>query len=276
MPELPTSAVLSCEVEEGVATLLLARPEKRNALGAAFFDDLPRFVAALDDDEDVRCIVLAAQGPHFCVGLDLTSLADGAIGGDTGSAAATNRRLYESITRMQASVSSLAASSTPVVAAVHGYCLGGGVDLVTACDVRLAASDAVFSVRETKMAIVADLGSLQRLPGIVGQGHAAELALTGRDVDAARAMHIGLVNDVCEGSAAEVRSAAVALALEIAANSPLAVRGTKAVLAANDGRSVAEGLDYVAWWNSLYLRSDDLTEAVTAFFEKRPPRFSGR
>ncbi|HLK45461.1 MAG TPA: enoyl-CoA hydratase-related protein, partial [Acidimicrobiales bacterium] len=161
-------------------------------------------------------------------------------------------------------------------AAVHGYCIGGGVDLVTACDVRLAADDALFSVRETKMAIVADLGSLQRLPRIVGAGHAAELALTGRDIDASRAAQIGLVNDVVAGGADGVRKAATDLAHEIAQNSPLAVRGTKAVLAANDGRTVAEGLEFVRWWNSLYLRSDDLTEAMTAFFEKRPPRFTGR
>jgi enoyl-CoA hydratase len=184
--------------------------------------------------------------------------------------------LREGIERMQASVTSLAACRKPVVAAVHGYCLGGGVDLITACDVRLASDDAVFSVRETKMAIVADLGSLQRLPRIVGAGHAAELALTGRDIDAERARSIGLVNDVVPGGADGVRARARQLADEIAQNSPLAVQGTKSVLAANDGRTIDEGLQFVAWWNSLYLRSDDLTEAVTAFFEKRPPKFTGR
>ncbi len=277
MSERPTSEVLSCSVDAGVATLVLDRPEKRNALGTALFHDLPEFLDALDRDDEVRCVVLAANGPHFSVGLDLTSLAEtGISGGKTSSATEQNRTLIEGIRRMQASVSALAACRKPVVAAVHGYCLGGGVDLITACDVRLASADAVFSVRETKMAIVADLGSLQRLPRIVGVGHAAELALTGRDIDAERALQIGLVSDVCAGSAEEVRKAAHATAAEIAANSPLAVQGTKAVLAANDGSSVAEGLEFVAWWNSLYLRSADLTEAVTAFFEKRPARFTGR
>lgn len=274
---LPRSEVLRCEVVDQVATVLLARPEKRNALGTAFFDDLPVLMSALGDSSEVRCVVLAAEGPHFSVGLDLNSLASSGLG-ETGptSAPEANRRTYQSIRRMQDSVSSLAACPKPVVAAVHGCCIGGGVDLITACDVRLASDDAIFSVRETKMAIVADLGSLQRLPRIVGAGHAAELALTGRDVDASRARAIGLVNDVCQGGAAAVRKAAEELAREIAANSPLAVQGTKAVLAANDGRTVAEGLEHVAYWNSLYLRSEDLTEAVTAFFEKRPPRFSGR
>jgi enoyl-CoA hydratase len=123
---------------------------------------------------------------------------------------------------------------------------------------------------------VADLGSLQRLPKIISAGHLAELAFTGKDIAADRARDIGLVNDVYPSGPDAVRKAAADLAAEIATNSPLAVQGTKAVLAANDGRSVAEGLEYVAWWNSLYLRSDDLTEAMTAFFEKRPPQFRGR
>ena len=276
--ERPTSEVLSCTVDDGVATLVLDRAEKRNALGPAFWSDLPRFMAHFDDDEDVRCVVIAAAGPHFSVGLDLSSfgaLGEAGSGGAAGHVAA-NRATYESILRMQGSVSAVAACRTPVIAAVHGYCIGGGVDLIAACDIRLAADDAIFSVRETKIAIVADLGSLQRLPRLIGAGHVAELALTGKDIDAERARAIGLVNDVYIGGADAVRKAAVDLALEIAANSPLAVQGTKAVLAANDGRTVAEGLEFVAWWNALYLHSDDLREAMTAFFEKRPPRFTGR
>jgi enoyl-CoA hydratase len=273
----PTSEVLDVHVEEHVATVVLDRAEKRNALGPAFWEDLPRFMAHLDGDDDVRCVVLAADGPHFSVGLDLSSF--GSMGeppARDGGRVQASRELFDGILRMQAAVTSLEACRKPVVAAVHGYCIGGGVDLIAACDVRLASDDAIFSVRETRIAIVADLGSLQRLPRIVGGGHVAELALTGKDVDAERARQIGLVNDVYAGGADGVRKAAVALASEIAANSPLAVQGTKAVLAANDGRTVAEGLEYVAWWNSLYLRSDDLNEAMTAFFEKRPPRFTGR
>ena len=156
-----------------------------------------------------------------------------------------------------------------MIAAVHGYCIGGGVDVITACDIRLASSDAVFSVRETKVAIVADLGTLQRLPRIVSAGHVAELAFTGKDIDAARAAAIGLVNSVHGAGHEDVVAAAYELANEIAANSPLAVKGTKAVLAANDGRTVEEGLDFVARWNTMYLQSNDLREAMTAFIERR-------
>jgi enoyl-CoA hydratase len=273
----PTSEVLTCSIDEGVAVLTLDRPEKRNALGPAFWKDLPLFMEALDHDDDVRVVVITASGPHFTVGLDLTSF--GAQGLDSSSskgAIDANRDLFENIGSMQASVTSVAACRKPVIAAVHGYCIGGGVDLIAACDIRLASDDAVFSVREAKIAIVADLGTLQRLPRLIGAGHVAELALTGKDIDAERARLIGLVNDVFPGGADGVGKAARELAVEIASNSPLAVQGTKAVLAANDGRTIAEGLEFVAWWNSLYLRSDDLTEAMTAFFEKRPPRFTGR
>jgi enoyl-CoA hydratase len=175
---------------------------------------------------------------------------------------------------LQDSVTSVARCPKPTIAAVHGYCIGGGVDLIAACDIRLASVDAVFSVREAKMAIVADLGSLQRLPAIINAGHLAELAFTGKDIGAERAREIGLINDLA-GDAENVLKAAYALAGEIAANSPLAVQGTKAVLMANEGRTVAEGLEYVATWNAGMLASDDLTEAVTAFIEKRPPKFTG-
>jgi enoyl-CoA hydratase len=272
-----SSDVLSCSIDDGVANVVLDRAEKRNALGAPFWRDLPLFMEALDRDEDVRCIVITAAGPHFTVGLDLSSFGgQGLEPSPAGGAIGANRTLFENIGRMQESVTSVATCRKPVIAAVHGYCIGGGVDLIAACDIRLASDDAIFSVREAKIAIVADLGSLQRLPKLIGAGHVAELAFTGKDIDAERARSIGLVNDVYPGGADGVGKAARELAVEIAANSPLAVQGTKAVLAANDGRTVDEGLEYVAWWNSLYLRSDDLTEAMSAFFEKRPARFTGR
>jgi enoyl-CoA hydratase len=273
------SEVLSIERSDHVATLYLDRPEARNAMGAALFEDLPRAMELLDGDDDVRAIVLAARGPHFCVGLDLKSMGGVLTGGGAreGEAGAvrSNAATYEAIRELQDAVSSLAATNKPVIAAIHGYCIGGGVDLIAACDLRVASADAVFSVREAKVAIVADLGSLQRLPGIIPAGHLSELALSGRDIDAARAERIGLVNDVLDDASGALAHAQ-GLAAEIAANSPLAVQGTKAVLAANEGRTIEEGLDFVATWNTLYLRSDDLKEAMSAFLEKRPPRFTGR
>jgi enoyl-CoA hydratase len=278
------SPVLRLEAGEGgVATLWLDRPEARNAMGVDLWRDLPRAMAVLSGDNEVRAVVVAAQGPHFSVGLDLKAMGSMLTGGDSGgssggggsSMAARARSGRTEVLRLQDAITSVARCPKPVVAAVHGYCIGGGVDLIAACDIRLASVDAVFSVREAKMAIVADLGSLQRLPAIINAGHLAELAFTGKDIDAERAKEIGLVNDLAP-DAERVHKAANDLALEIAANSPIAVQGTKAVLAANEGRTVAEGLDYVATWNAGMLASDDLTEAVTAFMEKRAPKFTGR
>src|SRR5262249_46317258 len=155
----------------------------------------------------------------------------------------------------------------PVVAAIHGWCIGGGIDLITACDVRVAAADAKFSVRETRIAIVADVGTLQRLPGIVGRGIPAELCLTGDDFHAERARAIGLVTSVHADAGATI-DAAHAVAGRMAANSPLAVQGTKRVLRYCEGKSVEDGLAYVATWNAAFIQSDDLGEAVAAFFEK--------
>jgi len=273
------SEVFSIEVDGHVATLWLDRPEKRNAMGPAFWDDLPVAMTAIGGDPSVRAVVIAARGPHFSVGLDLV-----AMGGLTGGAGPTDgprpsvaARAWGArgeIARLQASITAVANCPLPVIAAVHGWCIGGGVDLIAACDIRLASADAQFSVRETKIAIVADVGSLQRLPAIIGKGHVAELAFTGKDITAERAAAIGLVNQIstdADGVLADAR----AMAAEIAANSPLAVQGTKAVLAACEDRTVAEGLDYVATWNAAFLASDDLAEAMAAFLEKRPANFTG-
>jgi enoyl-CoA hydratase len=285
-----SSPVLSIERTNAVATVWLDRPEARNAMGEALWRDLPRAMEEVGQDADVRVVVVAAKGPHFSVGLDLKALGGilsgggGVSGGEDGedrdggevkpSGAARARTARTDVLRLQAAITAVAECPKPVIAAVHGYCIGGGVDLIAACDIRLASADAIFSVREAKVAIVADLGSLQRLPSIIGAGHVAELAYTGKDITAQRAKEIGLVNDVA-GDADGVLQMAHEMADEIAANSPLAVQGTKAVLAANEGRTVAQGLDYVATWNAGMLMSEDLTEAMTAFLERRTPKFTG-
>ena len=270
-----SSEVLTLDVDGHVATLWLDRAEARNAMGSALWRDLPLAAAAVSSERDIRVLIIAAKGPHFSVGLDLKEFGGGFAAPTSSSSKATSNALaYKAVRSMQASVTSIAELAVPVIAAIHGYCIGGGVDLVSACDVRYCSNDTKFSVRETKVAIVADLGSLQRLPKIIGAGHLAELAYTGKDIDATRALEIGLVNAVF-GNSDEVLAGAKYLASEIAQNSPLAVQGTKAVLAANDGRSVDEGLEFVARWNTMYLQSNDLREAMAAFVEKRPPVFQG-
>ena len=273
----PTSEVLTLERDGHVATLWLDSPERRNAMGPALWSDLPRMMEEISDDDDVRAVVIAAKGPAFTVGLDLKTMGS-AVAGEGGggtSEAARRKTALRGIKRLQGSINAVAACPKPVIAAVHGWCIGGGIDLICACDIRLSSADAVFSVRETKIAIVADLGTLQRLPGIVAKGHVAELAYTGKDIMAERASEIGLINQVLPDADA-CHKAAHEMAMEIASNSPLAVQGTKAVLKASEGRTVEEGLDYVGVWNAAFLASDDLTEAFTAFLEKRPPKFTGQ
>ena len=271
-----SSEVLTLEVNGHVATLWLDRPDARNAMGRELFSDLPLAAKEVASNKDIRVLVIAAKGPAFTVGLDLKTMG-GNLGASSNakSSAVANSSFYDSILRMQDANTCFAELKIPVIAAVHGYCLGGGIDLITACDIRLCSSDTVFSVREAKIAIVADLGTLQRLPKIVSAGHVAELAYSAKDFDAAYAERIGLVNRVAGANAEAVLAAAYELANEIAANSPLAVQGTKAVLSANDGRTINEGLKFVANWNALYINSNDLKEAFTAFIERRPAVFNG-
>ena len=273
---MSASEVFSVERDGNVATLWLDSPERRNAMGPDFWNDLPVLMHELSDDDEVRAVVLAAKGPHFSVGLDLKTMGGVASGGGGGnrSQAARGMRFLKEVSRLQRSITAVADCPKPVIAAIHGYCIGGGVDLISACDIRLASADAKFSIRETKIAIVADVGTLQRLPSIIGKGHVAELALTGKDIDAERARQIGLVNDVFP-DADGVLKGAREMAAEIAANSPIAVQGTKHVLKACENRTVEEGLDYVAVWNAGLMQSNDLIEAMTAFMEKRPAVFKG-
>lgn len=255
-----------------VATLWLNRPEKRNALSEDMWQDIPDAVTALGADDDVRVVVLAGRGPAFSVGIDIAML--GGLRPEGRSAAEANHVLYQTILRLQETATCFASISKPVIAAVHGYCLGAGVDLIAACDIRLASVDAIFSIRETRMGLVADIGSLQRLPAIVGSGAVAEMAYTGSDFDAAWAERKGLVNEVLDDAEA-LMTRANELAGVIASNSPLVTAGIKQVLAAAEGKTVGEALDYVAQWNSSFLISNDLMEAIAAFAEKRDPKFTG-
>lgn len=275
-----TFAHLAIELEHGVATLYLDRPEKMNALHRELWHSIPAAVAALDADPDVRVIVLAGKGKGFCAGIDLLDHAPGLAGGGAltggdGSAVAKRRRLYDDIRAYQRTCSSFADTNKPVIAAVHGACIGAGMDLITACDIRLASVDAVFSVRETRIAMVADVGSLQRLPRVIGDGAAREWIFTGADYTAQRAREVQLLNDVLPDPAA-LMVRARQLAATIAANSPLAVQGSKQVLGFASRRAVDSELDYVALWNAAFLHSEDLGEAVQAFMQRRSPQFRGQ
>ena len=261
-----------------VAEVVLNTPERLNAMSMTFFYEIKRAFQDLDLDPQVRAVVVWAEGRLFTAGLDLKEAATGVLGGETGSGgsslAARNYSLYRTIKDLQACFTAIVECRKPVIAAVHNKCIGGGLDLITACDVRLCSADASFSIYETKIAIVADVGTLQRITPIVGKGMAREMAFTGRFIDAERARNCGLVNQVHADKEA-LLAAARGMAGEIAANSPMAVQGVKAVLNYSEEHPTVEGLEYVAQWNSSFVQSHDVSEAVTAFLEKRQPDFRG-
>jgi len=253
---------LHVTVEDHVATVVLRAAGKASRMGPAFWAEMPEAFAWLDAAPEVRAVVLRGEGEHFSFGLDLATMGGelSLVVGD-GALAKERTDFLGAIERLQRAMSCVAACRKPVVAAIAGWCVGGGVDLVTACDVRLCAADAKFSVREVKIAMVSDEGTMARL--------------SGDDVDAARALRIGLVEDVYDSHGA-LFEAATGLARRIAANPPLVVQGVKQVLNAASERAAAESLRTVALWNAAFLPSHDLREAMASFMEKRAPKFEGR
>ncbi len=264
------------DIKDNVAQVTMIGPGKGNAMGPDFWDELVPLFAELDADPEVRAVVLAGEGKHFSFGLDLQAMAPAMAPVLADKAQAAPRTDFHGVIRkMQNAITAVADCRKPVVAAVQGWCIGGAVDLISAADIRYASADAKFSVREVKVAMVADVGTLARLPRIIGDGHLRELALTGKDIDAARAEKIGLVNDVYADAEATL-AAAHETAAAIAANPPLVVQGVKQVLDHTRKPAVDDSLRYVAAWNSAFLPSEDLGEAIAAVFQKRAPEFKGR
>jgi enoyl-CoA hydratase len=266
------TAAFNVELTGHIAEVTLLGPGKGNAMGPDFWADLPAVARDLDTNPDVRVVILRGSGSHFSFGLDLQAMLPRWQNVLAGEASAGPRTEFLYVVRsMQDSISAIANIRKPVIAAVEGWCVGGGVDLIAACDIRLASRDAKFSIREARLAIVADVGSLQRLSGIISEGHLRELAYTARDFDAAYAERINLVNRVAD----DVHAEAKALAEEIAAVAPLAVYGTKEALDLPRRRAIDDGLKPASIWSAAFLPSKDLNEAVMAFMQKRPAEFKG-
>jgi len=249
---------LRIERDGAVAHLILTGPGKGNAMGPATWTEIPAALDELEADSSIRALVVRGHGDHFSFGLDVKATAP-LLAGEMD--AYRRRDLHGLIVTMQTAFVRIATSRLPSIAAVQGWCIGAGIELIAACDIRYALPGAKFSLREVQLAIVADLGGLQRLPLIVGEGHARELALTGKTIDAARAAAIGLVNEVVDDVVAHAAEAAA----QIASYSPLTVAGIKHVMNAQQGRPIADGLQYVATWNAAYLSSPDLAAAMSAF-----------
>jgi len=254
-----------------ITWLTLNRPEKRNSINNEFFQGLVEHFQKFDRDPDVRVVIIKAEGKSFTAGLDLNEAGTTLQGVDAGR----REELRKEILRIQESMNVIERCTKPVIAAAHSHCIGGGVDLACACDIRLASKDAIFSVRETRLGIIADLGTIQRLPDIVGDPWARELIFTGRDFTAKEALNIGLITHMYE-TQEELYEAADKLANEIADNSPLAVMGAKDTMRFTSQNGIQASLEYVAQKNAALLICEDLMEAATALMEKRKPVFKGR
>jgi len=264
------------EKQPPLAWVFLNRPAKKNAMNLPAWREAPPIFADLDQDAAIRAVVLAAEGPAFSVGIDLVAMA-----GEVAEITAPDQRggvkwrLLAKIHQLQETMSCIARCRKPVIAAIQGHCVGAGLDMVAACDIRLCSRDAAFALKEAAIGFVADVGVLQRLPLIVGQGVTREMAFGAKPINAERARQIGLVNAVFETPAA-LRDGAAAMAQSIAANPPLAVQASKEVLNQGIDQSIAAGLRYAASLSANIVPSEDLLEALTAFAEKRAPRFSGK
>jgi len=255
-----------------ITWLIMNRPEKRNTMTIGFFYELLDHFKKFDQDPEVRVVIIKAEGKSFTAGLDLVEASRELF---QSSASDAREALRVKIRELQEGMNIIEKCRKPVIVAIHGHCIGGGIDLACACDLRLASQDAVFSIRETRIAIVADVGTLQRLPTIIGQGWTRELALTGRDFTAEEALKIGFITRICPDRDS-LYAEAKKLAEEIAANSPLAVQGVKDVLNYSRDKGIYPGLEYVAQKNVALLPNEDMKEALQAFMEKRPPQFKGK
>ena len=260
-------------VDGAIARVTLNRPQALNTMNKAFWTEIITVFQAIDADPAIRVVILASTGRHFTAGLDL-GWAGSAGANDTAVDIGRAREAFRRhVKDMQESFSIVDRCRVPVIAVVQGGCIGGGVDLVTACDIRIATQDSYFTIQEVNIAIVADVGTLQRIPHLLPQGLIRELAYTGRKFPADEARGHGFVNAV-EADHAAALAAADAMARQIAAKSPLVITGIKHVLNAGRDQTIEQGLDYVALWNTGMLQGEDVPNAVRAQIAKQEPVFA--
>ena len=269
--------VVDVDRETRVGTLRLNRPRKSNALDPDMWREIPLALDWLDSDSDVRVVLLSGAGKNFCAGIDVSSpeLLGQQLGETSDNSTCAGRkaeRMFRHVSRLQESFTAIERCRAPVVCAVQGACFGGGVDLAVACDIRICSVDSKFCVKEVDLAIIADIGTLQRLPKLIGHGRALELGLTARVVGAEEAHAIGLVSAVSPNDALLIQ--ATRIATQLASKSPLAIQGTKLTSLHARDHSIEEGLKFVAHLNAARLQSLDLSEAMAAKFERRIPKYA--
>ncbi|MCP4181783.1 MAG: crotonase/enoyl-CoA hydratase family protein [Hyphomicrobiales bacterium] len=266
------STFFEIEVDGGVAHLAMNRPEKANGMSPDFWEDLPRLTKELEQDMTIRAMVISGKGKHFTGGMDLSAFGSimDLLKSEPGRSSYEMRKL---VLKLQNSFNALEEARFPVIAAIHGACIGGGIDMISACDIRLASNDATFSIEEINIGMTADVGTLQRLPKLMAPGIVKELAYTGRRFSAIEAKDWGFINTICD-SPQDVLVKAIDLARQIATKSPLAISGIKKSIDYARDHNVADGLNQIATWNGGMLRPEDLMGAIKAKMEKKQAVFA--
>jgi len=271
-----TYRCFNVEIADNIAHLQMKRPDEFNSMVAEFWKELPAIVEEIDDQAKARVIVISSTGKHFTAGMDLAAFASGTSIGTTRTTkergrAGANLRFHAM--DLQDTFNILERARMPVLAAIQGGCVGGGVDLTSACDCRYATEDAFFVVQEINIGMTADVGTFPRLCNLLPQGVVRELAYSGRRLPAKKALEYGLVNEIFPTQEAMLTHV-MAVAKEIAEKSPLAVYGSKMMVNYARDHSIADGLDYIATWQSgMYNPETDMREAMMAKKEKRPAKF---
>lgn len=267
-----TYTCFDVSVSDQIAHIQLTRPEKRNAMSPVFWDELPAIVRALDADSEARVIVISSTGPHFSSGLDVAAFFAAGAEADDSPDLGAGAQFYDNVKLMQDTFSALESCRLPVLVAIQGGCIGGGMDMVTACDMRYASKDAYFTIMETKIGMTADVGTFPRILNHMPEGMVRELSYTGRKMSAEEALKVGLINQVFEDQETML-NAVMEIAKEIAANAPLAVYGCKHIINYSRDHNTADALDYIGIWNASMLQQEQMAEAMAANMQKRPGKF---
>lgn len=265
---------LKVTIKNHIAHVSFNRPEKANSLHMPAWEEMQAIFEALHENPEARVIVLTGEGKHFCAGIDLETLMDLQKYNSISCPGRRSEKLRKFILAFQDTITAIEKCRKPVLAAIQNACVGGGVDIISTCDMRYCTDAAYFAIKEVDLGLVADIGTLQRLPNILNPGIVSELAYTGRKVFGEEAAKIGLVNQTFS-THEEMMNRVMELAKMIAAKSPLVVRGTKEILLYKRDHSVEDSLDYMATWNAAMLMSEDLMEAFQASVQKRAAVFNG-
>jgi enoyl-CoA hydratase len=261
------------EINNSIAHIRFNRPEKRNSMNEDFWTMFPKEVEELDDSGEIRALIVSSTGPHFSAGIDLSMFKDDIVESETENEIGRSRGYFlQQLKFLQNAVSCLEAARFPVVTAVQGGCIGGGIDLITAADIRICTKDAFFLIEEINVGLAADIGTIQRLPKIIPAGIAREWTMLGEKVSADRAKEVGLVSSLHDNHE-EMMKNAFEIAEKLASKTPLAMWVTKETLNYSRDHTVKESLENVALWNAATLHKEDVMSTMMSKMQKKKPEY---